>query len=121
MRFTTAVCAALLASSTSAAPTPGLISSILGQITSDLNSLLSSLHITKFTNASSHGPALGYHSKCPFNIPSSGPLSLDRHHHDITWPKAVNGGQFLDWKTFKANGVNLGGWLEKEKTHDPIW
>lgn len=21
----------------------------------------------------------------------------------------------------QANGVNLGGWLEKEKTHDPIW
>lgn len=30
-------------------------------------------------------------------------------------------GKFIDWKTYKSNGVNLGSWLEKEKTHDPIW
>ncbi|KAL1597477.1 hypothetical protein SLS59_007508 [Nothophoma quercina] len=30
-------------------------------------------------------------------------------------------GQFIDWRTYKSNGVNLGSWLEKEKTHDPIW
>lgn len=30
-------------------------------------------------------------------------------------------GDFLNWTTFKANGANLGGWLEKEQTHDPIW
>lgn len=29
--------------------------------------------------------------------------------------------QFIDWATYKANGVNLGSWLEKERTHDPIW
>jgi hypothetical protein len=28
---------------------------------------------------------------------------------------------WLDWRTVKANGVNLGSWLEKERTHDPIW
>ncbi|KAH9908438.1 glycoside hydrolase superfamily [Xylariomycetidae sp. FL2044] len=28
--------------------------------------------------------------------------------------------EFLDWKTFKANGANLGSWLAKEKTHDPV-
>ena len=28
---------------------------------------------------------------------------------------------FVDWRAFKANGANLGGWLEKEQTHDPIW
>ncbi|KAF2111125.1 glycoside hydrolase superfamily [Lophiotrema nucula] len=43
------------------------------------------------------------------------------YSHDISWPKGTNGGNFIDWKTFKANGANLGGWLEKEKTHDPIW
>ncbi|KAI5248970.1 glycoside hydrolase [Aureobasidium subglaciale] len=30
-------------------------------------------------------------------------------------------GGFINWKTFQANGANLGGWLEKEQTHDPIW
>jgi hypothetical protein len=30
-------------------------------------------------------------------------------------------GQFIDWSTYKSNGVNLGSWLEKERTHDPIW
>lgn len=30
-------------------------------------------------------------------------------------------GQFINWRTYKANGVNLGVWLEKEKIHDPIW
>jgi hypothetical protein len=30
-------------------------------------------------------------------------------------------GAFIDWRTYKANGVNLGSWLEKERTHDPIW
>jgi aryl-phospho-beta-D-glucosidase BglC (GH1 family) len=38
--------------------------------------------------------------------------------HDLTFPKASG---FVNWKTFKANGANLGGWLAKEKTHDPIW
>lgn len=25
--------------------------------------------------------------------------------------------EIINWKTFKANGVNLGSWLEKEKNH----
>lgn len=35
--------------------------------------------------------------------------------------KEINGSDFLNWRTFKANGANLRGWLAKEKTHDPIW
>lgn len=35
-------------------------------------------------------------------------------------PYNLNGG-FIDWRTYKSNGVNLGSWLEKERTHDPIW
>lgn len=30
-------------------------------------------------------------------------------------------GQFINWKTYNSNGANLGSWLEKERTHDPIW
>ncbi|KAL4794828.1 glycoside hydrolase [Aspergillus venezuelensis] len=30
-------------------------------------------------------------------------------------------GDFTDWTTFKANGVNLGGWLEQEKVFNQYW
>ncbi|KAK7914697.1 glycoside hydrolase [Apiospora marii] len=29
--------------------------------------------------------------------------------------------EFLDWRTFKGNGANLGAWLAKEKVHDVEW
>ncbi|RAH80604.1 glycoside hydrolase, partial [Aspergillus japonicus CBS 114.51] len=28
---------------------------------------------------------------------------------------------FTDWTKFKANGVNLGGWLEQEQVFDQVW
>ncbi|KAI4686920.1 uncharacterized protein J4E84_005291 [Alternaria hordeiaustralica] len=28
---------------------------------------------------------------------------------------------YLNWKTFKANGINLGGWLAQEAVIDPVW
>nr|AMD11613.1 alpha-rhamnosyl-beta-glucosidase I [Acremonium sp. DSM 24697] len=28
---------------------------------------------------------------------------------------------YLDWKAFRANGVNLGGWLHQEAVIDPVW
>ncbi|KAF5718809.1 glucan 1 3-beta-glucosidase A [Fusarium mundagurra] len=28
---------------------------------------------------------------------------------------------YLNWKTFRANGVNLGGWLHQEAVIDPKW
>jgi hypothetical protein len=30
-------------------------------------------------------------------------------------------GDFTNWTTFKANGVNLGGWLEQEQVFDQTW
>ncbi|KAM6508432.1 hypothetical protein FALCPG4_018293 [Fusarium falciforme] len=36
-------------------------------------------------------------------------------------PSAPTDKDFVDWRTFKANGANLGSWLAKEKTHDPEW
>ncbi|KAF2085893.1 glycoside hydrolase family 5 protein [Saccharata proteae CBS 121410] len=29
--------------------------------------------------------------------------------------------KFIDWTTYKANGANIGAWLEQEKVHDPDW
>ncbi|KAH8644972.1 hypothetical protein IG631_02436 [Alternaria alternata] len=120
MRVTAVVTAAVLASSATAAPTPGLISSILGLLTNDINKLLSSLGIHLHTDGANHGATVPFHDQCPFSIPVVD-LSPIRHSHDINWGKGVNGGNFINWKTFKANGANLGGWLEKEQTHDPIW
>lgn len=127
MRASIVLSAAVLASGTAAAPTPGLItgllngvSDILGKLTGDLDTLLSSLGVRLHIDASKHGPTLNYKNKCPFDIKPV-KSSPDRFKHDINWPKAVNGGNFINWKTFKANGANLGGWLEKEKNHDSEW
>ncbi|KAL1586653.1 hypothetical protein WHR41_04650 [Cladosporium halotolerans] len=122
MRVSTALSAALLASSAAAAPTPtpGLLSSILGKINNDLNSILKSLGVTLQTNGNAHGPHVDFEAQCPFDIKEVVP-SLSRFVHDIVWPRGVNGGKYVDWKTFKANGANLGGWLAKEKSHDPFW
>jgi glucan 1,3-beta-glucosidase len=121
MRTSAAIAAAVLAGSATAAPTPGLLSSILGAITNDLNTLLGSLGIKLQTNANIHGPTIPFHDQCPFTINSSVSISTDVFSHDINWPLGVNGGNYLDYKTAKLNGANLGGWLEKERTHDPIW
>ena len=28
---------------------------------------------------------------------------------------------YINWKTFKGNGINLGGWLAQEAVIDPTW
>ncbi|KAJ3121986.1 hypothetical protein HK100_012166 [Physocladia obscura] len=33
----------------------------------------------------------------------------------------ANAYNFVDWKVYKPHGANLGSWLEKEQTHDPVW
>lgn len=33
----------------------------------------------------------------------------------------ASAGAWTDWTTFKANGVNLGGWLEQEEVFDQYW
>ncbi|KAJ4379019.1 hypothetical protein N0V86_005896 [Didymella sp. IMI 355093] len=117
MKLSATLSAALLASGVVAAPTPGLISSILGLLTNDLNQLLSSLGIKLRIDGGNHGASLNYQGQCPFTIH---PVANTNNHnkHDLTFPKASG---FVNWRTFKANGANLGGWLEKERTHDPIW
>ncbi|KAF2125938.1 glycoside hydrolase family 5 protein [Dothidotthia symphoricarpi CBS 119687] len=93
MRVSASLSVALLAGGVAAAPTP---------------------------DGSSHGATLNYQNQCPFTFPAV-EVSSQRYSHDITWSKGRDGSNFVDWRTFKANGANLGGWLEKEKTHDPIW
>lgn len=117
MKYSTLLSATLLASSVSASPTPGLIGNIFGSFANDLTQLLNSLGIKIHTNANQHGPTADYHNKCPFTIKPV-PIVQHNNNHDIPFHKPIG---FVNWRTFKANGANLGGWLEKERTHDPIW
>jgi hypothetical protein len=72
------------------------------------------------TSAANHGKVAKYQKQGPFSVPHVKPHS-QRYEHTINFPKGYEGGKFVNWKTYKANGVNLGAWLVKEKTHDPIW
>uniref|UniRef100_A0A8H7K243 glucan 1,3-beta-glucosidase n=1 Tax=Bionectria ochroleuca TaxID=29856 RepID=A0A8H7K243_BIOOC len=36
-------------------------------------------------------------------------------------PATSNRAAYLDWSSFEANGVNLGGWLHQEQVIDPVW
>ncbi|KAF5671093.1 glycoside hydrolase [Fusarium circinatum] len=72
------------------------------------------------TSAANHGKVAKYQKQCPFSIPHVKPHN-QRYEHTINFPKGCESGKFINWKTYKANGVNLGAWLAKEKTHDPVW
>ncbi|KKY25213.1 putative glycoside hydrolase family 5 [Diplodia seriata] len=113
MHFSTTLVAVLAATTATAAPTVDVRS-----LKSDLTALLQKLGITIQTNANSHGITVsGIYS---FTFPKVS-LSPKRITHAINWPKGCDGQKFINWSTFKANGVNLGAWLEQERTHDPIW
>ena len=119
MHMTPAFAVAILATTASAAPVanPGLLDSILGLLTTPLNTLLQQIGITLQTNYNIHGPA--------WTMPAvvATEVSDILHSHDLVWPQGCssNSQQFLNWTTFKANGANLGSWLEKEQTHDYEW
>ncbi|KAJ4400840.1 hypothetical protein N0V91_008347 [Didymella pomorum] len=36
-------------------------------------------------------------------------------------PTPTKKGDYINWRSFHANGVNLGGWLAQEATIDPYW
>ncbi|KAF4495115.1 glycoside hydrolase [Fusarium agapanthi] len=72
------------------------------------------------TSSANHGKVAKYQKQCPFSIPHVKPHN-QRYEHTINFPKGCESGKFIIWKTYKANGINLGAWLAKEKTHDPVW
>ncbi|KEQ70029.1 glycoside hydrolase family 5 protein [Aureobasidium namibiae CBS 147.97] len=133
MRTSTVATAALVAGSTQvhAAPTFGLIFGLMKGITtavhSDLNLLLGSVGVGLQTNANVHGQALGFGGVgCPFSLSSQAGVSVNAGlhgglSHSIGWSAGVNGGAFINWKSFKANGVTLSGWLVQDKSLDLDW
>lgn len=99
---------------------PGLISSFLSNIFSGssnpvaangngLNSLLSAIGITFASNAKSHGPVF------QFTFPAV-QAQIKKVAHTLTWSNS-----FINWKTYKSNGANLGNWLEIEQSLDQTW
>jgi glucan 1,3-beta-glucosidase len=91
-------------------PEPGLWD-IFGHISNDVNQFLSSLGVSLQTNGANHGPVWNYHQLTFPKVIQS----LQRFKHSVEWKKNVN---FVNWRTYKANGVNLGAWLEQEKDYD---
>ncbi|KAF5656866.1 glucan 1,3-beta-glucosidase A [Fusarium heterosporum] len=121
MRLSFGLCAALLLPALAAPQAEHLGESLEARsVKVHANSVLSSLGLTVATTAPKHGKTANYQKQCPFSVPHVKPHNT-RHDHDISFPKGCEDGKFIDWRTFKSNGVNLGAWLAKEKTHDPIW
>lgn len=126
MRTTFALAA--LAPVALAAPTPSLfgsdllaavdatVSKIITTTVSDVSALasaVSKLGTTLATNAASHGAVWNYQSITP-----STNKTISKIAHSIKWPASTS---YINWSTYKANGVNLGAWLEQEKNYDPNW
>ncbi|KAI5269389.1 glycoside hydrolase [Aureobasidium subglaciale] len=133
MRASTVATAALVAGSTQvhAAPTFGLVFGLLKGITTavhtDLNLLLGSVGVGLQTNANIHGQALGFGGiGCPFSLNGQAGVSVNAGlhaglSHNIGWTAGINGGAFMNWRNFKANGVTLSGWLVQDKSLDIDW
>lgn len=107
-----------------AAPAPSLFGSLIvaannaeseisniiqSKVTSTLSALaaaVSSLGATLQTNGASHGSVWNYQSISS----TSKSASSTRYSHTITWPSSTS---YVNWTTYKANGVNFGAWLEQ--------
>lgn len=125
MRFSTTFTAVIIATSvpaTLAAPAPSLFGDILGGVlakvnsqvktstksVSELSQLVSKLGTTLQTNAKKHGSVW---SCLNISVPKI-IVSKKRFSHKISWP-FTSKVKFVDWKTYKSNGINLGAWLEQ--------
>jgi glucan 1,3-beta-glucosidase len=115
----------LLAASGSAvlaAPTPSLLGDILSltnnvittvtsSITNNLAQQVAALGCTLQTNANQHGQVV---SSVAFAIQEI-EVAAKRFTQFCNWSKP--GKQYIQWSTYKANGVNLGAWLEIEQNY----
>jgi hypothetical protein len=117
--------ALLLAASGSAvlaAPTPSLLGDILSltnnvittvtsSITNNLAQQVAALGCTLQTNANQHGQIVSSVALAIQEIE----VAAKRFNQLCNWSKS--GKQYIDWRTWKANGINLGAWLEIEQNY----
>jgi glucan 1,3-beta-glucosidase len=115
----------LLAASGSAvlaAPTPSLLGDILSltnnvittvtsSITNNLAQQVAALGCTLQTNANQHGQVLSSVALAIQEVETA----ARRFTQLCNWSKP--GKQYINWSTYKANGVNLGAWLEIEQNY----
>ena len=123
MHFTTPILLGL-ATSSQAAPVPSLfgdlITSIIGGVENAVTTVTSTvtspdslaaavakLGVTLQTNAASHGSIFSCNQITFGQVDSL----INKIAHSITWPKQNR--NFVNWKTYKANGANFGAWLEQ--------
>lgn len=113
----------LLAASGSAvlaAPTPSLLGDILSltnnvittvtsTITNNLAQQVAQLGCTLQTNANKHGQII---SSVALTVQAI-EVAAKRFTQTCNWSKP--GKSYINWSTYKANGVNLGAWLEIEE------
>lgn len=126
MRVNAALVFGGLAASAHAAPVanPSLFGDLLAGIQASVNNVITTvstqvrpgnaladavakLGVTLKTDASKHGRIFSC-NQFVFNEVAA----IKNIIHNIIWAK--QGRSFVNWKTYKSNGVNLGAWLEQE-------
>jgi len=90
----------------------GLIGDLVGGL---LNTVLGALGVVQYTQAYLHGKVWNVNQN--FTAPAC-TLSTARFTHDLALISPVS---WIDWTTYKGNGVNLGAWLEQEQGLDEYW
>ncbi|KAG9673068.1 glycoside hydrolase family 5 protein, partial [Aureobasidium melanogenum] len=109
-----------------AAPTPSLmgdllsltndiITTVTSTIVNDLASQVAALGCVLQTNANQHGQILNTAALTIEAIE----VAAKRFTQICNWSKPGN--RYVNWSTYKANGVNLGAWLEIEQNYDTEW
>jgi glucan 1,3-beta-glucosidase len=114
-----------LAASTQAVPVPNFfgdlfasieasVENVITTVTSQvkavetLASSVSKLGVTLKTDAAKHGSIFSSNDFVYNEI-----ATIKNIIHNIIWAK--QGRSFVNWRTYKGNGVNLGAWLEQEQ------
>ncbi|GAA5893314.1 hypothetical protein JCM6882_008002 [Rhodosporidiobolus microsporus] len=118
MRISTAVAAVALSAAVPvhSAPIFGLgsiVSNILHTAENKLETYIDSWNeaVQESTDSWKHGKVVIFD---PLKFIKA--LSSKRYSHQVTWPRKK---KFPGWRNYKANGVNLGTWLEIETNYAP--
>ena len=83
---------------------------------SALAAAVKKLGLTLQTNAGQGGPSLAASELVVGDIDGI----PGEKKHAIHWPHPKHR-KYIDWKTYKSNGVNLGAWMEQEENFDVVW
>jgi glucan 1,3-beta-glucosidase len=91
--------------------TNNVITTVTSSITNNLAQQVAALGCTLQTNANQHGKVLSSVALAIQEVE----VAAKRFTQLCNWSKP--GKQYINWSTYKANGVNLGAWLEIEQNY----